>query len=91
MTGEAKRDHESLAVGVGILGMGVVGSGVARVLIEKSDHLASLVGRPVSIMGILVRDPAKRRSYMSVVCRSRCGAARCFLGCMWVRSPAGRS
>jgi len=51
------------SVGVGLLGMGVVGSGVARILQEKSAHLAELIGRPVSLEGVLVRDPSKERSF----------------------------
>ena len=63
MTGEAKSTDGPSSIGIGMLGMGVVGSGVARALTEKSEHLAAQIGRPVSLMGILVRDPAKRRPY----------------------------
>ena len=50
-------------VGVGLLGMGVVGSGVARVLSEKRERLRGLIGSPISLEGVLVRDVAKLRSY----------------------------
>ena len=63
VTDEAKSTDGPSSIGIGMLGMGVVGSGVARVLTEKSEHLAAQIGRPVSLMGILVRDPAKRRPY----------------------------
>ena len=53
----------SSGIGVGMLGMGVVGSGVARVLLEKREQLAGMVGCPVSLKGILVKDPTKPRSY----------------------------
>jgi homoserine dehydrogenase len=49
------------AVGIGLLGLGVVGGGVARVLSDKSEHLASLAGVEVSLRRALVRDPSKPR------------------------------
>ena len=49
-------------LGVGLLGLGTVGSGVARVLVAKSDALERRIGRPVQIRKVLVRDPAKLRS-----------------------------
>ena len=49
------------SIGIGMLGGGVVGSGVARVLIDKSETLGELAGRPLSLEGVLVRDAAKRR------------------------------
>jgi homoserine dehydrogenase len=51
------------SVGIGLLGMGVVGGGVARVLSEKGAQLEGLVGCPLSLEGVLVRDASKRRSY----------------------------
>ena len=54
---------EKSSVGVGLLGMGVVGGGVARILSEKSSLIEGLVGGPVSIEGILVRDPQRSRSF----------------------------
>ena len=51
------------SVGIGLLGLGVVGGGVAKVLSEKAEHLRGLVGCPVSLEGTLVRDPGKRRSF----------------------------
>jgi homoserine dehydrogenase len=49
------------SIGIGLLGGGVVGSGVARVLIDKGETLGELAGRPLSLEGVLVRDAAKRR------------------------------
>jgi homoserine dehydrogenase len=49
------------AIGVGLLGLGVVGSGVARTLREKADTIARRVGRGVELRGVLVRDPTRRR------------------------------
>ena len=54
---------QSSEVGIGMLGMGVVGSGVARFLSDKGRQLADIVGCPVSLKSILVRDPAKKRPY----------------------------
>ncbi|MCL4371585.1 MAG: homoserine dehydrogenase [Chloroflexi bacterium] len=48
-------------VGIGLLGLGVIGSGVTRVLTEKAADIAGYVGRPVVLQRVLVRDPNKRR------------------------------
>ena len=50
------------AVGVGLLGAGVVGTGVATAIAEKRSHLTDMIGCPVDLRGVLVRDPAKPRS-----------------------------
>ncbi|MCX6023608.1 MAG: homoserine dehydrogenase [Chloroflexi bacterium] len=44
-----------------LLGMGVVGGGVAAVLAEKAESLARQVGRPLELRRVLVRDLAKPR------------------------------
>ncbi len=49
-------------LGVGLLGLGTVGSGVARVLLTKADALERRIGRPVAIHKVLVRDPNKQRA-----------------------------
>jgi homoserine dehydrogenase len=46
---------------VGILGLGVVGSGTVRVLTEHADAIARKVGAPITIKKIAVRDLAKAR------------------------------
>jgi homoserine dehydrogenase len=51
----------SASLGVGLLGLGTVGSGVARVLLSKADALERRIGRPVRVRGVLVRDPSKAR------------------------------
>jgi homoserine dehydrogenase len=48
-------------LGVGLLGLGTVGAGVARVLIDKQDELERRIGRPVQICKVLVREPNKQR------------------------------
>jgi homoserine dehydrogenase len=48
-------------MGIGMLGMGVVGSGLARVLCDRRDDLAASVGAPLRIEAIAVRDADKRR------------------------------
>ncbi len=50
------------SLGIGLLGMGVVGTGVAEVLAQKKDYLESLVGRPLSVEQVLVKDLTKARS-----------------------------
>lgn len=49
------------SIGVGLLGAGVVGGGVARILHDKGGQLGALVGCPVSLEGVLVRDLGKDR------------------------------
>ncbi len=48
-------------VRVALLGCGVVGSQVARVLLERSDDLRARVGRPLELVGIGVRTPGERQ------------------------------
>jgi homoserine dehydrogenase len=49
-------------VGVGLIGLGVVGGGVARALIERRDYFARQVGAPLIVRKAAVRDIAKPRS-----------------------------
>jgi homoserine dehydrogenase len=49
-------------VNVGLIGLGTVGTGVARLLVEHSDRIARRAGRPVRLAGVAVRDPSKRRN-----------------------------
>ena len=53
---------EREAIGVGLMGLGVVGAGVARILHEKSDVYARQIGFPLQIRRALVRDVAKERA-----------------------------
>lgn len=47
-------------VRVALLGCGVVGSQVARILVEQADDLRARVGRPLELVGIGVRTPGPR-------------------------------
>ncbi|MEI2731541.1 MAG: homoserine dehydrogenase [Dermatophilaceae bacterium] len=47
---------------VALLGCGVVGSAVARLMSEHAEDLAARVGRPLQITGIAVRRPGRDRS-----------------------------
>ena len=48
-------------INVGLMGLGVVGGGVANTLLEQSGDIARKVGRPINLKRVLVRDPAKAR------------------------------
>jgi homoserine dehydrogenase len=48
-------------IGVALLGVGVVGGGVATILAERAGEYARRVGRPLVLRHLLVRDPAKPR------------------------------
>ena len=55
--------RQTSEIGVGLLGLGVVGSGVARMLAEKSAQISRLTGGPVVLKQALVRDPSKQRDF----------------------------
>ncbi|MBF6600322.1 MAG: homoserine dehydrogenase [Dehalococcoidia bacterium] len=55
-----RRDRR--AIGIGLMGLGVVGSGVARILQEKADVYARQIGYPLELRRVLVRDVAKPRA-----------------------------
>jgi homoserine dehydrogenase len=48
-------------VKVALLGAGIVGGGVARILTQKRETYARQLGRPLVLAGVLVRDAAKER------------------------------
>ena len=48
-------------IGVGLLGLGVVGSAVAKVLLKKADSLAEQAGIPLILKKVLVRYVNKQR------------------------------
>ena len=50
-------------IGVGLLGLGVVGSEVAHVLLTRSPRFSEQVGAAVSLKRVLVRDPSKPRHH----------------------------
>ncbi len=49
------------AISVGLMGLGTVGRGVYRILLDNSENIRRKVEVPVEITKILVRDPAKNR------------------------------
>lgn len=51
----------SAPLGVGLLGLGTVGSAVARAMGERAKRLEVMSGRPVRLVGAAVRDPEKAR------------------------------
>lgn len=53
--------NQNQAIGVGLLGCGVVGGGVADLLLRNHDAYAHRVGKPVTLKAIAVRDPARDR------------------------------
>ena len=48
---------------VGLMGLGVVGGGVASVLLDGADAISRKIGRPVNLKKVLVRDPGKIRNF----------------------------
>ncbi len=48
-------------VNIGLIGLGTVGTGVARLLLEHSDRIARRAGRPVRLACVAVRDLNKPR------------------------------
>lgn len=53
--------NQNQAIGVGLLGCGVVGGGVADLLLRNREAYAHRVGRPVNLKAIAVRNPALDR------------------------------
>jgi len=49
-------------VRVGVVGLGTVGSGVVRLLVESADHITRHAGRPIVVERAVVKDVAKVRS-----------------------------
>jgi homoserine dehydrogenase len=50
------------SVGIGLLGLGTIGAGVARLLDEESDRIARRAGRSLELKWALVRDPSRARN-----------------------------
>ncbi len=53
---------------VALLGCGVVGTEVVRLLIEQADDLAARVGAPLELAGIAVRRPDRVRAGVPASC-----------------------
>jgi homoserine dehydrogenase len=49
----------SAPVGVGLLGLGTVGSAVARAIADRGKRLEAMAGRPVRLVSVAKRDPRK--------------------------------
>ena len=52
-------DSRGSAVRVGVLGAGVVGSQVVRLLVEQADELTARVGAKIELAAVAVRRPAR--------------------------------
>lgn len=50
------------SIGVVLLGLGVVGGGVARALVERQETYSKRIGVPITLKKALVRDLTKQRS-----------------------------
>jgi len=50
------------SIGIGLMGLGVIGSGVAKVLMEKPDTLARAAGSPLVLKKVLEQDLSKHGS-----------------------------
>lgn len=48
-------------LGIGLLGLGTVGSAVARTIAERSRYLDDAAGRPLRLVAAAVRDPSRPR------------------------------
>ena len=55
------KHNDQAAINVGLLGLGVVGGGVAAALLEDSEAIAGRLGRRLNLKKALVRDAAKAR------------------------------
>ncbi len=53
--------NQNQPIGVGLLGCGVVGGGVAELLLKNQDAYAHRVGKPLALKAIAVRNPALDR------------------------------
>ena len=55
-------NHRS-EIGLGLMGLGVVGGGVAQVISSKSADLTAQIGLPLRLRKVLVQDLEKHRSF----------------------------
>jgi len=62
----SQTDKQTAPLRVALLGCGVVGSAVARLLTDNAGDLRARVGRPLEIVGVGVRRPDKDRSETGV-------------------------
>lgn len=59
--GLVSQERDKSALKIGLLGCGVVGGGVIRLINENRNYLELRVGAPLEIQHVLVRDPNKDR------------------------------
>ena len=52
---------QTRGINVGLMGLGVVGGGVASALLDRNQAVSAQVGMPVNLTKVLVRDLARRR------------------------------
>jgi homoserine dehydrogenase len=62
-------------IGIALLGCGVVGSGVARILLEQRELISQRTGLAFEIRHVVVRDPAKMRGDLKFAVHSDAQAA----------------
>jgi homoserine dehydrogenase len=58
---ERRRPHGGAPVGVALLGCGVIGSSVLRLLASHAEDFERRVGVPLEVRKVLVRDPSRQR------------------------------
>jgi len=58
----AKDEAEESPLRVALLGCGVVGTSVARLLVQGRDDFAARIGRPLEVAGVAVRRLGRDRS-----------------------------
>src|SRR5580704_13788775 len=49
-------------LGIGLIGCGNVGTGVAKLLLEHPERMAARAGRRLELRRVVVRDPCKARA-----------------------------
>ena len=62
MDKEDGRKLPSKEIGIGLLGLGVIGSEFASTLINNSKELEKKIGLPIKLSGVLVKNIEKVRS-----------------------------
>jgi homoserine dehydrogenase len=59
-TSDKPRDHPG-SLSIALVGCGTVGTGVAKILTQHAERVASAAGRAITIRHVVVRDPRKDR------------------------------
>src|SRR5579871_3767509 len=58
----ATRKPGDRPIGIGLLGMGVVGGGVASTLLDRAESYSRRIGMPLQLRHVLVRDQTRARA-----------------------------